>query len=300
MAGIKYELRHLRAFMAAAEHLHFTKAAAVLGTSQPVLSRTIAELEEALSLALFCRTTRQVKLTEAGTAFYRETVATLRQLAQAELTARRTASGISGTVRIAYTDFAINGQLPEFLRLFREQNPDIRLDLSFAATTHQHKLLLDGRFDVGFMIGSLENSRFENFPFQIQSYVALVPSSHRLGAKHRVELAELADEAFVMGSAESWTAHRERVFSICYRAGFGPNIIQEASTSEGIFGLVAAGAGISIYSDCARNIQRRGLRVLDIDNLPEKIPISAVWEKQSSSLAVSQFCNFMKRLIERD
>ncbi|WZB70210.1 LysR family transcriptional regulator [Achromobacter xylosoxidans] len=66
------ELRHLRYFIAIVEAGTFTRAAERLHTAQPSLSRQIRDLEDFLQVALFERSTRSVKLTEAGTVFLNE------------------------------------------------------------------------------------------------------------------------------------------------------------------------------------------------------------------------------------
>ncbi|ESR22522.1 LysR family transcriptional regulator [Lutibaculum baratangense] len=296
---MRYEMRHLRAFITVAESLNFSRAAERLGTSQPALSRVIGELEQALGVRLFERTTRSVRLTEAGEVFLPETRATLRQAGHAEALAKQAAAGISGTIRIAYMDFAINGRLPELLKLFAAQHPDIRLDLRFCPTTVQQKALLEGSVDVGFLIGRLESDRIENYRFHEERYVVLLPSTHRLAHVRELELEALANEPFVMGSAEFWTAHRERVFLLCHQAGFFPEIVQEPSTSEGVFGLVAAGAGVSVYAECARNLQRRGLVIQNLANLNQTIPTYAAWDRRLSAPAVRRFVDFLKQVWGR-
>ena len=64
--NIRFDLRHLKAFIAVAEQLHFKKAADSLFITQPALSRLIKSLEEEVQAELFTRTTRQVALTQAG------------------------------------------------------------------------------------------------------------------------------------------------------------------------------------------------------------------------------------------
>ena len=105
---------------------------------------------------------------------------------------------------------------------------------------------------------ALDSSHVENYHFDSDRYVALLPNTHPLSNVRSLRLADLASEPFVLGSGETWGAYRRDFFGLCHRHGFHPEIVQEPSSSEAVFGLVAAGAGVSVYSSCVRNLQRRG------------------------------------------
>src|SRR5262245_59478007 len=83
------ELRHLRAFAAVAHHRSFTRAAEELLISQPALSRTVTQLESALSVRLLDRSSRHVELTKSGTEFLTHVEHVLAALDQALAAARR-------------------------------------------------------------------------------------------------------------------------------------------------------------------------------------------------------------------
>lgn len=293
---MRFDLRHIRAFTALAEELHFGRAADRLHVAQPALSRTIADLEREVGVPLLRRTTRVVELTEAGKAFLTECRLAQGHLERAVTLARRTAAGVTGELRIAYMDFAINGRLPELLRAFQQHHPEIRLELSFMPTTQQQTAILEQKIDLGFMIGAFDHELVHSYAFDEDRYVALLPVTHPLSNVHSLTLRDLAEEGFVLGNGENWTAFRNRLFSLCRARGFFPRIVQEASSSEGIFGLVAAGAGVSVYSSCVRNLQRRGIVIRSLDDIGDTLPVSAVWERQEHSPSLRHFKEFLLKV----
>lgn len=288
-----FELRHLRAFAALADELHFGKAAVALRMAQPALSRLIQQLEEDVGVTLLDRTTRRVELTEAGKTFLAETQIAQAHIDQAITRARHVASGMRGELRIAYTDFAINGRLPQFLNAFASRHPDIRMNLVFMPTTGQQIALLEQKIDIGFMIGDFGHEMMESYQFDEDRYVALLPVSHPLCGVSRLTLAHLANEDFVLGNGENWTAFRNRLFALCRARNFFPRIVQEASSSEGIFGLVVAGAGITVYSSCVSNLQRKGVAIRLLEDVGATLPVTAVWERQNRSPGFKTFRSFL-------
>ncbi len=289
LVALRFDLRQVRAFLAVAEELHFRRAAERLATTQPALSRTIRDLEAAVDVALFERSTRRVRLTPAGEAFAAECRLASGHLQLAALAARSAARGESGRLRVAYMDFAINGGLPRILRAFRASTPAVKVDLEYLPTAAQHRALLEGRIDIGFLIGRFNAHRIANLPVDEEEYVVLLPEGHRLAASKALCLAELAGEDFVLGSEETFSQFRALLFELCHRAGFFPHVVQEASNSSGIFGLVAAGAGITVYAGNARNSPRSGVVVRPLEDVKERVPIVAAWLEDHPSEALRRF-----------
>jgi DNA-binding transcriptional LysR family regulator len=172
--------------------------------------------------------------------------------------------------------------------------PAIRLELSHVPSQSQHEALLNDRIDVGFTLSAVENENFESLLFDRDSYVALLPTTHPLSNARSLTLKDLADEPFVLGPGESWSVYREAFFAICHRRGFHPIISQEASSSEGIFGLVAAGAGVSTYASCARNVQRRGIVIRSLDDVPDTIATYATWMRSVRSASLEAYVAFLR------
>lgn len=119
----------LRSFLEVANSGSLSRAAGVLGSSQPTLSRQIAQLEAHLGQSLFERTTRGLRLTEAGTAL-RVPAERMREHAQqlAMVAAGHTQT-LAGTVRITASEIVSAYVLPDLLRSLRETHPEIQIEL---------------------------------------------------------------------------------------------------------------------------------------------------------------------------
>src|SRR5258708_726519 len=146
------ELRHFRYFVAVAEELHFSRAAARLNIATPTLSHQIQSLEIMLGAQLFARKTRSaVVLTRAGKRFLDEARATLKQAEHAALMVRRAARGEVGNLAIGYLYAAsCTGLLPSAIAAFRAAHPDVSFQLRKMGPLTMHKAVVDGAIDVAF------------------------------------------------------------------------------------------------------------------------------------------------------
>lgn len=261
--------------------------------SQPSLSRTITALEREIGAPLFVRTTRQVALTDVGRAFLLTAPEVLDARLRSLDGARRAAAGETGRLTIGYMDFAINGPLPAMLHRFRAAAPGIAVDLSYIPTIKQREAVLNGAIDIGFMIGPLVADGVATAQVDIAALVALLPRGHRLSRHRTVSVATLAEEPWVLGAPEPWQAFRTIVFDLCARSGYVPNIVQEATNSDGIFGLVAAGVGISMYSDSAANLRRKGVAIKPLQG-NHCVETVASWQSSNTNPALARFLATMR------
>ena len=145
-----FELRHLVYFREVARRLHFRQAAEALSVAQPALSRSLAQLEEALGADLLNRTRRRVELTPAGKALLERVEPLLRGLAAVPGDIRALAGGQAGHLRMAFTGLAMATVLPRILREFGRRHPGIRVELNESPTSAQLTALQAGDIDCGF------------------------------------------------------------------------------------------------------------------------------------------------------
>ena len=292
--NVRFDLRQIKDFIAVAEALHFKKAAEALFITQPALSRLIKGLEEEVGAHLLARTTRQVNLTESGRLFLEECRQVFLHIDRGVYLARRAAAGDIGHITVAYNDFSINGVLPRILERFKECHPEVGIELVYMPSHEQHKALRDLLIDIGFLIGPLAVEGIETHRVVYERTTVILPVRHPLAHRSSIRAAELADEKFILGSESGWSEYRAYVLKVCLRAGFTPNVIQEATTSNGIFGLVAANMGISLYSDCVKKFQREDIAVVPLEGESTAIETVAAWSKSYESPSARLFKELLK------
>src|SRR6201996_5679837 len=122
------QLTELTAFVAVAEHLSFTKAAAQIGVALPTISQTIRALEERLGVRLFNRTTRSVALTEAGERLLAEIQPVIAGIDHALESVNLFREKPVGTLRLAVSRPAASRVLAPMIQPFLAEYPGIRLE----------------------------------------------------------------------------------------------------------------------------------------------------------------------------
>ena len=239
-------LRDLGWLVALADHQHVTDTAAVLGTSQPTLSRTLARVEDELGARLFERSADGVHVTPTGavvvsaardlTARYQQLLADLATLLDPE----------TGVVRLAFLDSLATSLVPKILRSFHEHAPHVRVLLRQEPAHEIMKDLSTGAVDLA-ITSSRPSGPFGWRPLQDERLVLVVPSTHRLRARRKVALEELAHEELV--TTPVGFGYRSLVDALLREAGVAPTVSFESQDLATIEGLVAAGLGVGILPE---------------------------------------------------
>ena len=142
----------LRAFLAVAEALSFSRAADSLGVSASALSQMVRGLEDRVGARLLHRTTRSVSLTETGRAFYSRAHPMLEELTEAFASVRRSGGRPAGTVRIHAFRLGAALFLTPLLATFAAAHPGIVLDIAYDDTVVD---LVANGFDIGIRLGEV-------------------------------------------------------------------------------------------------------------------------------------------------
>ena len=272
------ELRHLRYFVGVAEDLHFGRAAARLGISQPPLSQQIMALESELGVQLFDRTSRAVALTDAGTLFLHEARATLAQAERAIMVARRAARGELGELTIGFNASApFVPPVARAIHDFRMSYPEVHMTLSELSEVGLRDALAGRSIEIGF----LRSLREPELPAGVvarllmrEGLVVVMRPDHPLAVHETISVQHLDAQPMVVYQRGMIGGFTEDLLRLIQMDGVRPIVAQEVREVSTMFGLVAAGIGVTIVARSLQALQSAGLVYRDFD-APEAN--SAMW-----------------------
>ncbi|MFT0801581.1 LysR family transcriptional regulator [Bacillus swezeyi] len=283
------ELRHLRYFMVVAEELHFGKAALRLQMTQPPLSQQIKQLENEIGVTLLKRSKRAVRLTAAGGVFLKQIKEGLSQIDQAVDMAQRTARGELGRLVIGFVGSATFEIMPPIIREYRNQFPSVKIELRELSTPNQVKALLNGHIDIGVLHPPLGNDELITNTVKKSHCVLALPKQHPLTKKTRVDLKDLEEESLIVIAKESWPSLYTEFNFLCEKAGFIPNIAQEATEYQMVIGLVSAGMGIAVVPTAAKRLFNLDVVYKEIEDLPLRAEWVTAYRKDNRNPALRHF-----------
>lgn len=288
MMAARMDLRHLRYFVAVAEELHFGHAAERLHIAQPPLSQQIKQLETEMGVTLLSRTKRHVELTPAGATFLDEARKTLAQADQSVVSARRAHQVDAGQLLLGFIDSAVYFYLPYLLSAFQRVQPDVHIALRGMTSGQQLEALEAGTIQVGILRPMRAGPRVVFEEISRERLVVAMYRDHRLAGEPAVTLEALQGERFVFFRRELATGVHDHMMGMFKKAGYAPNIVQEAEEARTLIGLVAARVGLFLTTESLWGWG--GDDVVYKPIVPQtSLPVSLAWRLNDRSSAVQAF-----------
>jgi DNA-binding transcriptional LysR family regulator len=292
------DLKHLRYFVAVAEELHFTRAAARLHISQPPLSQIINRLEDALGFKLLERTKRKVILTEAGNILLQEGRAILARTELAILQAERASRGDVGQLKVAFVPWAdYTTAFSDIFRTYGDRFPEVMIDFHSMSATAALAALDEGRIDVAFLAVSAITGVTRGFDHEVvlDDFIKVaLPSGHSLAGQSVIPLKELATQPQIIVAQERHGSFFQLADLLFQRAGLtmqARHIIDHPQTT---LTLVAAGAGISLVPASFEKVSRPGV-VYRAIKPTVNIRLIAAWKPGDRTATLRAFLDIMRQ-----
>ncbi|WP_435149646.1 LysR family transcriptional regulator [Micromonospora aurantiaca (nom. illeg.)] len=240
------ETQLLEVFRTVARHGSITTAARALSFTQSAVSRQIAALEADIGARLFDRLPRGVALTEEGRELLPHAEAVLDRLAAARRDLDDLRGLGRGRLRVGAFPTAVAALVPRAMASFRSAHPEISLSLVEGVTPQLLERLLAEEADVAVVstspTGELDRERFDLRHLIDERLLVAVARDHRLAHRRSVRLADLAEDAFVVGSATA----ENSLLRASLPSGFSPRVDIVAAEWTGKLGCVAAGLGVAL------------------------------------------------------
>jgi DNA-binding transcriptional LysR family regulator len=275
------DLHQLRCFVAAAEELHFGRAAQRLEMLPSALGRFIRILEEDLGTRLMMRTTRSVTLTDDGAAFLKEARSLLAQAEALAAKFRMSGRKQAATVRVGAIDSAAAGLLPMLLHDFRMQRPDVTVQLVEDKTIRLLPRVLSGRIDLAFVRPPESPDKRLEFMFLFhETAVVAVSDRHPLASRKRVTVADLANQPLIVPERRSRPHSHDLTMKLFSEAALEARIVQVADEKQTIVNLVSADLGVAIVPKWTSRMAARGVRYVRLAASDlNKLPLAAAWAR---------------------
>jgi DNA-binding transcriptional LysR family regulator len=270
-------LRHVRTFVAVAEHGTVSSAAARLRITQPALSRQLQSLQDEVGLKLFDHVSRRLMLTSSGEEFLRHCRSLVAQADAVLASAQALGGGKSGVLRIGAAPQTIARFFPPFLQLYERQYPNVRVNLVEASGARQIEMVRSGELHFAVTITFSRQERLASHPLP---QIPLLVLSHRrygLGSRGLVDLRRLDGLPLLLGEREF--AARATFEAACRLARITPNVRFEGSAPHTLAALAEAGHGVAIVPGTLSFKSKRvhTLR-LQFRGEPVVLPLAVQWD----------------------
>jgi LysR family hca operon transcriptional activator len=290
------ELRHLRYFIAVAEELNFTRAAARLRTAQPSLSQQIRQLEKSVGAQLLDRSRHHVTLTNAGRIFLRQARDILGRVEHARRLAQQAADGRAGDMSVGTFPSADIRILPVLRSLIAANLPDLRLILHSRYAVDPIAGLKSGELDVAFMRGPLETEGLEGTELLREGLVIVLPAHHPLARRRRIPVSSLDDLPCITLERSLAPTLHDTAAALYRQAGIRMHAVSSADNVLGHLQMVQEGMGFALLPDSIGALLPPGVtfRPLDCDPQPS-MPVVIAWKSGNSSRLVREFVQLARR-----
>lgn len=265
--------RQLRYFVAVAEELSFTRAAQRLHVAQQGLSAQIKQLEQTMNVVLFSRTTRNVRLTAAGAAFFKEVRYGLARLDAAVERAQSVQRDEQDRLVLGSMEGAALTLTEPILTAFRERHPNVSVELRQFGYDDPSAGLRAGSADVAIVRHPFAYESLGFHKLFDEPLAAMLPAAHPLAGRSGVTAREIAGEPLLGATCADpvWNAFWELDI---HRDGQPARIVSRSGSLLEELQKVAAGVGVVVTVACARWIPYPGVRLVPIvDAAPNEVAV---------------------------
>lgn len=268
----------------------FTKAAELLGYTQPALSQMIASLEKELSIKILYRSRYGIRLTPEGERLYPSIQSSVFQYEVMRRTADEICGLNSGIVRIGTVSSVSCHWLPGIIRTFWKKHPEIQIVLHQGDYTSIPEWVRTGAVDFGF-VNPHAVKGMETIIIKSGEFRAVLPQNHPLSEKKSLVLEDLAEEPFLLLEEGVYSEPLEAF----HAAGINPNVRLRVHDDYSILSMVEQGLGVSLLTELV--LRKTNYDVVTLPIEPPIIRTMSIVIKDKNTLPLASK-EFIRCLME--
>lgn len=276
------------AFIKTVEYGSFTKAAEMLNYSQSGISRMIHDLEKEWLVVLLERSRAGVRLTSDGTKLLPYAKSLCDEYQKLQMQVDELNGLQSGLIRIGTFSSVATHWLPNIIREFQKDYPNIDYELLLGDYIEIEEWIANGRVDCGFL-RLPTHPDFETIFLEHDKLLAILPQNHPLAGCEKFPVTALCNDPFML-LEKGAKADASEIFDRC---GLTPNVQLTTLDDYAIMSMVESGLGISILPQLILNRAPYRIVTKELD-VPAYRKIGlALRDRKAASLAVKRFLEYL-------
>lgn len=277
------------AFVTTVEYGSFTKAGEILNYSQSAISRMINDLEKEWKISVLERSKAGVKLTSDGLKLLPYAKSLCEEYKKLQMQVDELNGLQSGIIRIGTFSSVATHWLPNIIKEFQKNYPNIDYELLLGDYSEIENWILEGRVDCGFLRLPTHKD-LETIFLAKDKLLAILPENHYLANKENLSLSDLCNEPFLMLDK----GNNSDISKIFEQNGISPKIHFTTWDDYAIMSMVESGLGISILPELILKRIPYKLVFKELD-IPAYRNIGLAFRnKKTISLAVEKFLEYLK------
>ncbi len=277
------------AFVTTVEYGSFTKAGEILNYSQSAISRMINDLEKEWKISVLERSKAGVKLTSDGLKLLPYAKSLCEEYKKLQMQVDELNGLQSGIIRIGTFSSVATHWLPNIIKEFQKNYPNIDYELLLGDYSEIENWILEGRVDCGFLRLPTHKD-LETIFLAKDKLLAILPENHYLANKENLSLSDLCNEPFLMLDK----GNNSDISKIFEQNGISPKIHFTTWDDYAIMSMVESGLGISILPELILRRIPYKLVFKELD-IPAYRNIGLAFRnKKTMSLAVEKFLEYLK------
>jgi DNA-binding transcriptional LysR family regulator len=288
------DLKQLKYFRAAAEELHFQRAARRLNLSQPALSHQIKKLETELRLTLIDRSRNHVALTDAGTVFLARVTEILKALDVAVAEAQAAAGAAPKMLRLGYVGYLNLEVIATSIARFRAACPKVELQQVEMPTAEVYAALKEDQIDLGFATLPATHPALKTRKIADGYWSVVVASQHEFAGREPLLLAELRDQPLIFFDRCLNSALYDLWMERFAVAGFEPRIVFETRQVQTALNMARRGNAIYLAASYIVGQPPEGLARVRVTGFDNEVAIGAAWHEDNKSSELSAFLDLVR------